>query len=533
MFKKIFSPINSYYGIILLKILWINLMVSGILLNPLFSYPGRDAGIFLYIGSLILKGKVPYLDVWENKGPIVFYINALGLFLGDGSRWGVWLLEFLFLFGGAWLCYSLVTIVMGRIPALIGVIVLITSAGNILQGGNYSEEYSVLFSCLALWGFVKGEEKPKNKKFDFLIGLSLGFNILLRPNNISMQIAVAGTFVVLALFSKDWKLLARRLALIALGGAAVVVPVLLYFVLQGALKEMINVVLVFNFQYSSDRSLLQVLEGITDASVSISIIFSGISLIGYLVSLFIVVRNRVHRTEFPPILVVLLLGLPMELILSTLSGRNYLHYYIGWAPYLGVLCAYVAFWLLGKFEFRLEKNISLFLLILILTTIFGKLEIWKGYGIALEHLISRPKGQTEYLDPVARYILENTVEGEKVFIWGFRPVINFVSGRETPVSFLPYPLVHVDTPLTNGWAEQFYIQLTAHPPKLIVNLIEPADRERIPDLDQNVRKKQKIKWKNVVLASNLNETLYFIEENYVKVGNVNGADIYQLITSLP
>ena len=112
-------------------------------------------------------------------------------------------------------------------------------------------------------------------------------------------------------------------------------------------------------------------------------------------------------------------------------------------------------------------------------------------------------------------------------------MINFVSGRETPVSFLPYPLVHVDTPLTNGWAEQFYIQLTAHPPKLIVNLIEPADRERIPDLDQNVRKEQKIKWKNVVLASNLNETLYFIEENYVKVGNVNGADIYQLITSLP
>ena len=148
MFKKLFSPINSYYGIILLKILWISLIVSGILLNPLFSYPGRDAGIFLYIGSLILKGKVPYLDVWENKGPIVFYINALGLFLGDGSRWGVWLLEFLFLFGGAWLCYSLVTIVMGRIPALIGVIILITSAGNILQGGNYSEEYSVLFSCL-------------------------------------------------------------------------------------------------------------------------------------------------------------------------------------------------------------------------------------------------------------------------------------------------------------------------------------------------------------------------------------------------
>jgi len=247
-------------------------------------------------------------------------------------------------------------------------------------------------------------------------------------------------------------------------------------------------------------------------------------------AIFIVIKSLVRGAEFSPLLLVLLLGLPMELILSTLSGRNYLHYFIGWAPYLGVLCAYVIFWSLAGFLPRLEKNISLVLFVLILITIFSKLEAWKGYG---DVLTSLPKGQVEYVDPVALYIQENTVEQDKVFIWGFRPVINFVSGRETPVSFLPYPLVHVDTPLTNGWAEQFYIQLTAHPPKLIVNLIEPADRERIPDLDQNVRKEQKIKWKDVVLASNLNETLYFIEENYVKVGNVNGADIYQLITSLP
>ncbi|MBK8823950.1 MAG: hypothetical protein IPN58_15495 [Anaerolineales bacterium] len=67
---------------------WLGLLILGILSNPLFSYPGRDGGIFLYIGSLILKGKIPYLDVWENKGPLVFYINAFGLFLTNGSRWG-------------------------------------------------------------------------------------------------------------------------------------------------------------------------------------------------------------------------------------------------------------------------------------------------------------------------------------------------------------------------------------------------------------------------------------------------------------
>ena len=68
------------------------------LANPLFDKPSRDGGFFLYAGSQILKGKIPYLDFWDNKGPAIFYINSLGLWLGGGSRWGVWAVEFLCIF---------------------------------------------------------------------------------------------------------------------------------------------------------------------------------------------------------------------------------------------------------------------------------------------------------------------------------------------------------------------------------------------------------------------------------------------------
>lgn len=64
--------------------------------NPYLTGTGRDNGFFLYSGSQILKGKLPYLDFWDSKGPLIFYINALGLFIGKGTRWGVWLLEYFF-----------------------------------------------------------------------------------------------------------------------------------------------------------------------------------------------------------------------------------------------------------------------------------------------------------------------------------------------------------------------------------------------------------------------------------------------------
>ena len=66
-----------------------------------------------------------------------------------------------------------------------------------------------------------------------------------------------------------------------------------------------------------------------------------------------------------------------------------------------------------------------------------------------------------------------------------------------------------------------------------MNVIEPADRERIPDLDPIVRKEYKIKRKEVVLAPNLQDTLDFIEQNYVRIESVNGYDIYRLKTSIP
>ena len=139
----------------------------------------------------------------------------------------------------------------------------------------------------------------------------------------------------------------------------------------------------------------------------------------------------------------------------------------------------------------------------------------------------------DYVDPVAAYLRENTSPQDKVFIWGFRPVINFVSDRESPASFLPYPLVHVKTPLAQHWADQFYTQFTTNPPTLIVNMIDATDKARIPDLDTTVRKQTKIKWQDVILAHNFGDILQFVRLNYVRITTVDGADIYRLKTTMP
>jgi hypothetical protein len=168
-------------------------------------------------------------------------------------------------------------------------------------------------------------------------------------------------------------------------------------------------------------------------------------------------------------------------------------------------------------------------LILIAAALVARFETWQNYAAVLATRITH-HAPSEYRDPVADYIEQHTSPADKVLVWGFRPIINFTAHRETPVTYLPYPLSHVDTPLAHRWADEFHTQLTTNPPALIVNMIEEADRERIPDLDPEVRQRQKIKWKDVVLAHNYKDVLEFINGNYVRVDTVNGCSVYQLNT---
>jgi hypothetical protein len=47
---------------------------------PVLTYPmGRDQGMYANIGRSILKGGIPYIDMWDIKPPPIYYIYALGI----------------------------------------------------------------------------------------------------------------------------------------------------------------------------------------------------------------------------------------------------------------------------------------------------------------------------------------------------------------------------------------------------------------------------------------------------------------------
>ena len=54
-----------------------------------------DVNCFFTMGKSLLAGKVPYVDLYEQKGPVLYFVYALIALFSPNSYFGVYLLEVL------------------------------------------------------------------------------------------------------------------------------------------------------------------------------------------------------------------------------------------------------------------------------------------------------------------------------------------------------------------------------------------------------------------------------------------------------
>ena len=85
--KKIL--LHEYILLGIVAILYI--LIFSTTTSPLFGEPfAGDSSMFQTIGKYWAQGSLPYVDLWDSKGPVIFFINALGYFIA-GSKTGIFL----------------------------------------------------------------------------------------------------------------------------------------------------------------------------------------------------------------------------------------------------------------------------------------------------------------------------------------------------------------------------------------------------------------------------------------------------------
>lgn len=219
--------------------------------------PIRDSGIFLHIGSEVLQGKILYQQTWDNKQPLLYVINAMGLWVGGGSVWGVWGLELALLWVAFFVSYRLIR---AALPPLLTFVVIAIAFFAVFPflGGNYSEEYSLVFQ-IGILGVLFGTYLLNRRRFSrpmaaFAIGGLVGLVFCIKQTYLDIPITVLIFMAFLAWVEKDRHIF-KNILLIALGFAVVNIPVFLYFQLHGALRDYVINAFLFNRYYSNLTTL--------------------------------------------------------------------------------------------------------------------------------------------------------------------------------------------------------------------------------------------------------------------------------------
>jgi hypothetical protein len=433
-------------------------------MNMRYSY--RDSGVFLYMGWRILNGELPYRDIWDHKPPIIFYINALGLAITNGSRWGVWMLEFLSLSLAAFIGFKIVQKALGTFPAIFSTLLWLLTLVFVVEGGNLTTEYTLPLQFAALWLSMTVFDKPNPHHWRWLLIGSLGATAFFtKQTTIGIWISIILFLVIYRMNSHQINELIFEVLFFFCGVVAVCIVWIAFFGLQGGLPQFWNAAFEFNFVYSSSiislsSRLKPIIAGITPLTQVGLLQFAGI---GYLLGLLLVCFKRDIVRSWLPLLVIGLFNLPIELLLISVSGKTYPHYYMTILPGLALFTA-IPFWTI--FSSQLLDDIPYTAKYALTVGIIGVF-LYTSFNQFKTKVISFRDVNRQY--PIVSTIELNTSPEDTVLMWGAEASINYFSQRRSPTRYVyQYPLY------TQGYTDEqmiveFLDDLILKRPRLIID----------------------------------------------------------------
>jgi len=482
--------------------------------NPnTMTLPTRDSGVFLYVGWRFLNGDVPYRDVWDHKPPLIYFVDALGLTLTPHSLWGVWFLQFIFIFFTLFFIYKLLNREFGVYAALAGTTVLTSGLLTILEKGNVTEEYALIFQAWCFWLFVRAWRNNFPIRASFGIGLLGGLAFNFKQTTI-------GIWITYGLFLLAFRLLQRKfplkdlLSLLA-GWFVPSIVLVAYLASQNALADFWEQAFLYNFVYIGTH------EGIRRL---IPVFLKGflylqngwvlyLSILGWLVGVAYVWVKRKTFAEIHPLILIGLVNLPIEVILITVSGRSILHYYLTPLPVMAILSGTLVYTLpalVREIPFldsqKVQRWAPAAILAMILLGQFGQVEYYPQYVRILS--------DNDYA-PVIDYVAKNTNESDQVLLIGAESVVNFLTRRAAPTRYVyQYPLALLGR---RPMFEEYFNQILKNKPTLI---IDTRGRARLDEkLYTPLQKRSQI----------VRDGVKYLGEHYQKVAQFDEWVVYRFI----
>lgn len=470
----------------------------------------RDEGVYATIAEGMLKGQVPYRDLFDNKPPVVFVWYALSFLVFGEQVAAPRIIAAVLLSFTTLSLFAEVRMLFPRGVAYLAAILFALSTGLPYVALHANTEAYMLFPLVtSLLAFTMGIRTGRGRWF-LLSGVLGALAMLTKQVAVWNLLALAG----MALWW-SWRKNGARwrsalpAAYLTAGAAAALAAVSLPWAYSGALGDFLYANVAYNYKYVGMISNAQRLF-LLKRMVLFFLFFGAVAaplVIGSLAGLLTIMRLRKPFGWY----LFVVWGLACIAGVAT-GGRFYPHYFLELLPVLAILTAIVVY---DRFRTRRLRPVPKLLLVAsaffvsISLTTSGLLYFQPRHTEqAFSEDVYYQKQWEEESRQLGAYIAARTSPDDRIFNYGRESQIYFYADR---LPAAPYFYDWAYTYDENALAETLDI-LRQDPPLYIIDSVQPPLyelSERSPSFNA------------------------FLRERYEYVGHIYFADVYRLRDAPP
>jgi len=314
--------------------------------SPIFQFNADcDFNWFMSVGNAMVAGKIPYRDLFEQKGPITYFVFAFCC-LFKNPRIAILILEIismsLFFFFAYRICRKRLNTFYSIIAIPLLAFAVFTSWTRVRSAASVEEFtlpiHTYFFLC---WLEFLLEKKHWTWGRSLCLGLCFGIILWVKFTLFYFMLVPMIIWLAISIRRRQYKTLLINIGCIVSGVIAITIPVFIYYIIHNALNDLFYVYFYVNLTAYGTNSILDIL-------FSFGTFFCIGPVILVLILWGVIAFSKRHWSERTGWL--LLIAFLVNVALLIYSCKKFAYYYTELFPY-GILgLTEILYWFNHKFS---------------------------------------------------------------------------------------------------------------------------------------------------------------------------------------
>ncbi len=309
--------------------------------SPLYPFNDWcDSNCFFTVGKSMFKGLVPYRDLYEQKGPLIYYIHGFASLISYKTFIGMYFFEIIGAFFFLLFSYKTLELYCGnKVYHVIPFLAFVVYTSTAFCHGDSAEELCFPFlSYMVLIAFknIKANYELQNRDFLF-IGVIAACVFWTKFSLCGLFLGWYIPFAIDKIIHKRYFSILNSIVFILCGLIIGTLPHFIYFGINNSLEDLFQVYIHDNiFSYSvipsKNNSFLGITIGLIKnlwfGLINIIYAFPIVILLLFISGIYCMIRNWYKELIYSISIIF------AAFFFIYIGGRSYTYYSLGLAPYL-------------------------------------------------------------------------------------------------------------------------------------------------------------------------------------------------------